>query len=480
MWQLWTPIFGKTLGFAERSLVSELRETRNRWAHENGFDYDATYRALDSTRLLLKAISAEQAEEVNDLREEVMRQRYDDQTRKQAKRPSGPLYNGSTGLRPWREIIVPQQDVASGKYEMAEFAADLGQVHRGKGADEYRLPRDFFQRTYLTSGLGRLLSDALLRLNGDGGSPVVDLQTNFGGGKTHSLLALYHLFSGTPYAELGKAVEALVLNTGIEPPANVRRAVLVGVDLAPATPRLKSDGMATRTLWGELAHQLLGAEGYALVANDDLHGTNPGKDTLAELFTRAAPCLVLIDEWVAFARQLYTNSNLQAGSFDANMSFAQSLTQAAMVAPRTQLVVTIPASDGDRSDERTSELGGEGGQVAASTLRQIVGRVETPWRPADANEGFEIVRRRIFQEIAGSDLYTARDAVARSFAKFYQEHRAEFPPAASQNDYEERIKRAYPIHPELFDRLYNDWSTLERFQRTRGVLRLVARIVQTL
>jgi len=193
---------------------------------------------------------------------------------------------------------------------------------------------------------------------------------------------------------------------------------------------------------------------------------------LRELFTAAAPCLILIDEWVVFVRQLYTVHDLPAGTFDANMSFAQSLTEAAKAAPHTLIVATIPASD--------AELGGEGGREAAVRLKNIFGRVESPWRPADTEEGFEIVRRRLFQPITEQAHFVARDTVAKAFVELYRTQPQEFPTECRESDYERRIKAAYPIHPELFDRLYTDWSSIEKFQRTRGVLRLMATIIYTL
>jgi len=171
-------------------------------------------------------------------------------------------------------------------------------------------------------------------------------------------------------------------------------------------------------------------------------------------------------------RQLYGVSGLPAGSFDANLSFAQSLTEAAKAAPKTLLVASIPASD--------IEIGGEGGREAVVRLRNTFGRLESTWRPASAEEGFEIVRRRLFQPITQQKDFTARDAVARAFTDLYRTQSQEFPSDCREGDYERRLKAAYPIHPELFDRLYNDWSQLDRFQRTRGVLRLMAAVIHTL
>src|SRR5581483_11129540 len=378
----------------------------------------------------------------------------------------------SGDLRPWREVITPHPDVASGRYRQAEFAADLGQVHRGEGLPEYAEPREFFQRTFLTQSLRQLLTDALRRLGGgSGGDPVVDLQTNFGGGKTHSMLALYHLFSGAPAGEL-PGVAPLLVEAGVERPPAAHRAVLVGTALSPSNPRRKPDGTVTRTLWGEMAWQLGGADGYGLVADADQKSVSPGSDALRDLFELFAPCLVLIDEWVAFVRQLEGVEGLPAGSFEANLTFAQALAEAARQAPQTLVVAAIPSSD--------VEVGGEAGKRALERISNIFRRLDAPWRPASTEEGFEIVRRRLFEPIADPSQSAQRDAVAKAFSQLYRKETGEFPAHCREAAYEQRIVQAYPIHPELFDRLFGDWSALDRFQRTRGVLRLMAAVIHAL
>ena len=204
MWESWNDVFRKTLGPAERSLVSELRDHRNKWAHQQTFSGDDAYRALDSAGRLLTAVSAPQADEIEKMKMELLRLRFDEQVRGEKRKSAGTAIEsqGAGNLKPWREVVTPHKDVASGRYQQAEFAADLWQVHLGEGTDEYRNPVEFFRRTYLTESLRRLLVGAVHRLTGRGGDPVIQLQTNFGGGKTHSMLALYHLFSGTPPHEL--------------------------------------------------------------------------------------------------------------------------------------------------------------------------------------------------------------------------------------------------------------------------------------
>jgi predicted AAA+ superfamily ATPase len=471
MWNQWNTVFNRTLSAAERSIVSELRDVRNKWAHQEAFASNDAYRALDSIGRLLTAVSAPEAGETEQMRMDLLRVQFDEQRRQEMRKSSFVATEGKPqgGLKPWREVVTPHPDVASGRYQQAEFAADLWQVYQNEGSDEYKNPTEFFRRTFITEGLRGLLKGALLRLAGAGGDPVVELQTNFGGGKSHTEMALYHTFSGTPASEM-PGVEELVKETGVEIAPNVKRAVLVGTKISPGQPHKKSDGTVVHTLWGELAWQLGGKEGYNLVKEADETATNPG-DALTELFNKYAPCLILIDEWVAYARQLRDDSDLPAGTFDTQFTFAQTISESAKAAKQTMLVVSVPSSD--------NEIGGQWGQQALARIKNAIGRVESSWRPASPDEGFEIVRRRLFQPLGG-DQFVARDAVAHAFSEFYGSQQQEFPSECREANYERRIKMAYPIHPELFDRLYNDWSTLDKFQRTRGVLRLMAAVIHSL
>ena len=478
LWENWAAVFQDQFGHVGRSYVSELREVRNAWAHQQPFSAEDAFRALDTMTRLLDMAGAAGRESLQALARDMLRQRFEAETRQQIKQANGTTQSGApAGLRPWRELVVPHPDVASGRYQQAEFAADLFQVITGKAEAEYGDPAEFFRRTYLTEGLTRLLSRAWERLAGSGGDPVVELQTNFGGGKTHSMLALYHLFSGQVLPQDVPGMETLVPKgpTGQRAQLPVaHRAVLVGTQLSPAEVRVKPDGTRVHTLWGELAWQLGEAAGdapgaYALVAEADRAGVSPGSQPLADLLEICGPALVLIDEWVAFARQLYGKEGLPAGSFDANMTFAQAITEAANAVRTALVVAAIPQSD--------IEIGGEGGRAALERIGNVFSRVEAVWKPASATESFEIVRRRLFQPLAD---YAKRDAVCRALAELYQTNRAEFPSECREPAYEARLCSAYPIHPELFDRLYEDWSTLERFQRTRGVLRLMAAIIHDL
>ena len=487
MWESWRDVYSLTLGPAERSLVSELRQHRNAWAHQEAFSSDDTYRVLDSAHRLLTAVASPTAATLEELKMEFLRLRFEEQARNRRRRrgASAETATAAGGLPAWREVVDPHPDVASGQYQQAEFAADLWQVHLGEGAAEYRDPAEFFRRTHLTQSLTGLLANGMRRLSGLGGEPVVQLQTNFGGGKTHSMLALFHLFSDAHPGDLA-GIDDIMRETGVTELPQVKRVVLVGNRISPGNPVAKPDGTQVRTLWGELAWQLGEAAGGAVEARaafervraDDERGTNPG-DALRQLLNDYGPALILIDEWVAYARQLHDESDLPAGSFETQFTFAQNLSESVQLPSDCLLVISLPASDrpSDRVETDDIEVGGVRGREALSRLGNVLARVDSSWRPASADESFEIVRRRLFQPLAD---YTTRDNVARAFAASYRGKTADFPAEAAEADYEKRMREAYPIHPEVFERLYADWSTLPSFQRTRGVLRLMAAVIHSL
>lgn len=475
-------VFGKVLSRAQQSLASELREIRNSWAHSKKFDNDDTYRILDTMERLLIATGAPtEAEAIRQIRQDHQRLVFESETKKAILNPGNGVSVAGTGLKSWREVLRPHEDVATGNYSASEFAADLYMVSQNEGSSEYVEPIEFFRRTYLTEGLKELLDRGIRRISGDeNASPIINLQTNFGGGKTHSMLALWHLFGGAPTSSLTQEVQDVVANRTL--PMKVNRVALVGIHLSPGSPLVKPDGTKVNTIWGELAWQLGGKKAFEFVAEADASRTNPGEG-LRKLITAYSPCLILIDEWVAYARQLWEREDLPGGTFDTQFTFAQSLTEVVKTVPGAMLVISIPASHDPDKDGQSGgsalEVGGPNGQEALQRLQNVVRRVADQWRPASAQESFEIVRRRLFVEPDAAALADI-SAVARQFVNFYSQHVGEFPRECSDISYEARIRAAYPIHPELFDRLYEDWSTLERFQRTRGVLRLMSAVVHAL
>ncbi len=371
-------------------------------------------------------------------------------------------------LKPWREIAQPHEDVLKGDFQEAEFAADITQVAEGVARDEYQEPVKFFSRTYITEGMKLLLESVAKRMVGKGGDPVIQLQTAFGGGKTHTMLAVYHLVKGKAPASSLLGIPTILDNAGIIdfPKANI--AVIDGTNLSVSKPRDRGT-VQTHTLWGELAWQLGGEEGYAIVDIADKEGTSPGKDQLIQLLTKFSPAVILMDELVAYMRQFNEGKVYSGGTFDTNLSFLQALTEGIKSVPKAILLASLPESD--------TEAGSTKGQRAQDVLEKVFGRVNAIWKPVATEEAFEIVRRRLFKTIDDNE---GMSEVCRAFADYYHSNADSFPNETQENHYCTRIISAYPIHPEVFDRLYEDWSTLDKFQRTRGVLQYMALIIHRL
>jgi uncharacterized protein len=374
------------------------------------------------------------------------------------------------GLKPWREIAVPHEDVLMGTFQQAEFAADISRVHQEKAMPEYQDASLFFQRTFITEGMGLLLDSVVKRLAGKGGDPVVQLQTAFGGGKTHTLLAVYHLAKGQYPASKLLGISTILDAAGVSELPKARIAVLDGVDLLDLASKPRKRGKSTiKTIWGELAWQLGGDAGFDMVKEADENGTAPGKGVLAELLASESPCIILMDELVRYVSQFEEGKTLSGGTYDTQLSFIQSLTEALKAVPTAILLASLPYSD--------REAGSQQGVKALRALEHYFGRVQALWKPVATEEAFEIVRRRLFSSVNDS---LAADDVCRAYADYYAANSADFPPETQDSHYRERIRQAYPIHPEVFDRLYEDWSSLDNFQRTRGVLKFMAKIIHRL
>lgn len=371
-------------------------------------------------------------------------------------------------LKPWREVIAPHADVLEGTFQQSEFAADITAVHNGNASHEYQDASAFFDRTYITEGMRHLLTSVANRLNSKGGDPVIQLQTAFGGGKTHTMLAVYHMATRQGSLSDLAGIPGLLDQAKLMDVPRARVAVIDGNSLSPGQP-WKRGKQTIKTLWGELAWQLGGADGYKLVQEADKNGTSPGKEILKTLMENHAPCVILIDELVAYIRQFTGSDALSGGTYDSNLSFIQSLTEATKLVPNAIVLASLPESE--------IEAGSQRGVAALRALEKTFGRIQALWKPVATEEAFEIVRRRLFDNVADEK---TRDAVCRAFADLYIAEGAKMPSETQESHYYDRLVQAYPIHPEVFDRLYEDWTTLEGFQRTRGVLKLMAKVIYRL
>lgn len=476
----WREIFSKKLSRSHFNWIKELNTIRNQWAHTEWkvFDDSYTARALDTMARMCEQLDDESNIALRNMWRE---KAYGDSagSRNAEQTVSAPVnIKNNTDimqkpietLKSWREVMRPHPDVAEGRYRQAEFAADLAQVARGEGSAEYLDPVEFFARTYVTAGMKGLLSQALRRLGLSDGEPVIQLKTSFGGGKTHSMLALYHLFHGKLRPAQSENVQAILSAAAMkELPKNVQVAVIVGTALNPAKAKKPPymPGITINTLWGEIAAQLAYSSKnpklYDYVKDADKRGVSPGSEALRDMFDECGACLILVDELVAYAKKLYGIGGLPAGSFDNLISFIQELTEAARASRYSMVVASLPESE--------IEVGGDAGQQVLTQIEHTFGRMESIWKPVAANESFEVVRRRLFLPCQDEN---ARDEICTAFSKMYRNHGGDFPVETKDVSYQQEMINCYPIHPEFFHFLYDEWATIERFQKTRGVLRLMA------
>ena len=249
-------------------------------------------------------------------------------------------------------------------------------------------------------------------------SPVINLQTNFGGGKTHSMLALYHIFSATPATQYPRSVQDIASGTDLQRLGSGSTGLVISGQDLPPEQGTDHDGTHVNTLWGEIAWQLGGRAAYDRLARSDETGTNPGREVLDGLIAEYSPCVILIDEWVAHARQLYGDVEPARRDIRRAVHLRQALHGC--------------GERGTRRDARGDDpvVGHRGGRHlwagGASRLQNITRRVGKPWKAATARESFEIVRRRLFEEVDAAGQADI-EAVARRFSAFYREQPGEFP-----------------------------------------------------
>jgi len=365
-----------------------------------------------------------------------------------------------SALKAWRQVATPHADIRNGKFDSSVFAADLGEVLAGRGAVDYRDSGTFFAKTYLTDGLTKLLIDVMQRLAGNPKTdPVIQLQTAFGGGKTHTLLALYHLLKKPNEVSKLPQIKNLVSAAGLKqiPAASV--ACLVGTALNPAS---------NRTFWGEMAFQLGGEKLYRTVAKNDEARIAPGTDILGALLQEAGPCLVMLDEILVYLVKAggvtVGGSTLRANT----LTFLQELSIAVANCPHAVMVATLTS--------QLAEFFDEGGERVYTSLEKILGRVEKVRQTVEGPEIYEVIRCRLFESLG--DVEQHRNTT-ETYWKMYQQLGEDVPSGCRDPSYREEMLRAYPFHPELISLLYERWGTIPEFQRTRGVLRLLADVIAT-
>jgi predicted AAA+ superfamily ATPase len=363
-------------------------------------------------------------------------------------------------LKPWYQVVTPREDLRDNRpLEASEFAVHLDHIRTGRGtvSKDYTDPARFFERTYLTNSLLDLSSQVVRRLNGIQleTSAVFNMATQFGGGKTHSLTTLYHLAEHGAASLSWQGVDRILAKAGVNTIPQAKTAVFVGTEFDAITGR-KGDGEPTRkTPWGEIAWQLGGHEAFAKVAQHDAQGVSPAGDVLREMLP-TGPTLILMDELLN-----YISSGRKLGMRDQFFNFLQNLCEEARARNNLAMCISIPRSDLEMNpdDQRDHD-----------SIKKLCDRTGKAILMSADREMQEIIRRRLF-EWNGLD----KDALATisAYAEWSADHAQELAGVDRDAVYEQ-FKSCYPFHPTVISVFERKWQSLPRFQRTRGVLRLLA------
>ena len=362
------------------------------------------------------------------------------------------------------ELCQPRADVLAGRMGDADFAADLASVIAGTAGSEYRDPVRFFANTYPTRGLRELLANVCHRLRGTGRetAAILRLDTTYGGGKTHGLIALVHAAGGMEgVTDVSEFVDPDLLPTGI-----VRIGTFDGENADPANGRAMGDGILAHTPWGEIAYALAGPSGYERVRRSDEEGVAPGAETLRELFGRE-PTLILLDELAVYLRKVWRTQSAR----DQLTAFLTSLFKAVNGAPNAALVYTLAIG----ADGRATDAYSEENQFVADRIAEaasVSARVATPMNPTEDDETAPVLLRRLFERIEDD-----KHQVVSAYQSLWREHRESLTDESLRPETVQAFKASYPLHPDVLATLKRKTSTLSEFQRVRGMLRLLARTI---
>lgn len=363
-------------------------------------------------------------------------------------------------LKPWYQVVTPREDLRENRpLDASEFAVHLDHIRTGRGSvsKDYADPARFFDRTYLTGSLLELTSQVVRRLNGIQleTSAVFNMSTQFGGGKTHSLATLLHLANHGDAAKSWKGVSSILTKAGCQTIPKARSAVFVGTEFDVITGR-KGEGEPTRkTPWGEIAWQLGGAEAFATVAQHDAQGVAPAGDVLREMLP-SGPTVILMDELLN-----YISSGRKLGMRDQFFNFLQNLCEEARARTNLVLCVSIPRSDLEMNpdDQRDHD-----------SIKKLCDRTGKAILMSADKEMSEIIRRRLFE---WEGLTADAKATCAAYADWAADHSQELA-GVDRDSIHEQFKACYPFHPSVISVFERKWQSLPRFQRTRGVLRLLA------
>jgi len=364
-------------------------------------------------------------------------------------------------LKPWYKVVTPREDLREGRpLDAAEFAVHLDHVRDGRAPDDYQRPEQFFERTYLTRNLTDLAAETIRRLSGKKveTSAVFNMATQFGGGKTHALTLLYHLAQNGPESHEWKGVDRILAKADVSPVPEAATAVFVGTEFDSITGRGGKDGTPLRkTPWGEIAWQLGGEESFKVVAEHEKEFTEPKGEVIRAMLPKDRPCLILMDEIIN-----YVSTYRRKGYHNRFYNFLEALSETARGEDKVVLLVSIPASELEYTEEDATD---------ERRFKKMLDRVGKAVVMSADVEISEVIRRRLFEWYGLPD-----DAkkVCAEFADWVIDHRHQVPSWFPIDKAREAFEAAYPFHPMVLSVFERKWQALPRFQRTRGILRLLA------
>lgn len=440
------------------TMFNQIADARHMLAHYDDWDKLKAENAFNQMLTIVKKLKMTELVEAITALKEV------ESTSKTTK-----VNKAKPNLTAWFNNVQPHLDIRQGNLDESVFAADLAEVALGKGREVYQNHSLFFAKTFFSNGLKNIAKKVISGLNGDADASnrAITLQTEFGGGKTHSLITMYHIAKGGKRLLDIPSLSGVFDSIGKPKFESVNVAAFTNTTNNPSNGR-QVDGLQINTLWGDLAYQLGGVEAYKMIENNDKNFSAPGGD-FKKVLDRVGPSLILIDELADYCVKA-NPIKINDGTYtDQIISFVQDITEAVSRTPNCVLILTLPSSH----------------QVAASSFGQDIyqkltsraKRVTADTTPVEKEEIFEVIRRRLFEDLGDQ---TVLESVIRSYTELYQEIWTELPSFAPKSDYKEQMLRAYPFHPELINIFRNRWASHPDFQRTRGVLRLLASIIADL
>ncbi|MGE0887449.1 MAG: DUF499 domain-containing protein [Blastocatellales bacterium] len=459
--------FGRKVGDVPNWL-NEIAEVRHKIAHFKDVDEDEATKAWIHMKAIANLLKMEELEaEIVKLRDQKASEPK--AKAKKADAVAAPITNGVT--MPWFRVVTPHLDIRQGRLDESVFAANLAEVALGNGREIYNNPVLFFSKTFFTAGLKSITKTVIKGLNGneDAENRVISLQTGFGGGKTHTLISLFHLCKWGKNATQSESVKDLLQYTGTPDFDTANIAVFTNTTNDPANGRTTHDGVFIQTIWGELAFQLGGKEAYEIVRKNDEQLIAPG-GLFKQVLEKCAPALLLIDELADYCVKASAKQIGKSTLADQTISFMQELTEAIAQTNHCVAIITLPASPQEVGNTAQAH------QILAS-LEQRVRRIGADTKPVADEEIYEVIRRRLFEDIGDP---AQIEACASKYLQMYQANWMEIPAHATKADYKAKIIKSYPFHPELIDVFRIRWASHHGFQRTRGVLRLLASLVSDL